>query len=177
MAEAAPTFAFAASMLAALEKWGALTANQLAASERCLAGRTRAQAERQIREETAPAVDCSKIEAAFAAAKASGLRKLRLDLDVFRFKPAKESGRNAGSIYVTEGETYLGRITNGRFVCTRECGEDRETRVVFVAGDPEAAAVAHGKSTSRCSCCGLELTDPVSIERGIGPICASRYGW
>lgn len=30
--------------------------------------------------------------------------------------------------------------------------------------------------TSRCGICGLKLTDPRSVEIGIGPICAGRLG-
>jgi hypothetical protein len=37
--------------------------------------------------------------------------------------------------------------------------------------------VAYGRATGSCSCCGRELTDPVSIEAGIGPICAGRFGF
>lgn len=32
-----------------------------------------------------------------------------------------------------------------------------------------------GKSESRCRICGKLLTDPVSVERGIGPECAGKY--
>ncbi len=32
-----------------------------------------------------------------------------------------------------------------------------------------------GHRTGRCACCGRTLTNPDSIELGIGPICASRY--
>jgi hypothetical protein len=41
--------------------------------------------------------------------------------------------------------------------------------------DPEAAAVKHGKASGRCSVCSRDLTDPESIERGIGPICAGKF--
>ena len=36
------------------------------------------------------------------------------------------------------------------------------------------AAAALGKAHGTCMICGAELTDPVSVERGIGPICASK---
>lgn len=36
------------------------------------------------------------------------------------------------------------------------------------------AAVEYGRATGRCSVCGRTLTDPVSIEAGIGPICAEK---
>jgi hypothetical protein len=37
------------------------------------------------------------------------------------------------------------------------------------------AAEAFGQETGRCSMCGLELTDPVSIAQSMGPICSGRY--
>lgn len=33
-----------------------------------------------------------------------------------------------------------------------------------------------GKAIGRCVVCGARLTDPASVERGIGPICAGRIG-
>lgn len=39
----------------------------------------------------------------------------------------------------------------------------------------ESYASAYGRRTGRCGICGRELTDPVSIERGIGPICADKF--
>lgn len=41
--------------------------------------------------------------------------------------------------------------------------------------DPLAAAKKYGKLAGRCCSCGKDLTDPESIEAGIGPICASRF--
>jgi hypothetical protein len=46
-----------------------------------------------------------------------------------------------------------------------------------VAADPEQAAVAYGKRFGQCSVCARELTNEDSINRGIGPICAERFGW
>lgn len=36
-------------------------------------------------------------------------------------------------------------------------------------------AEAYGKMFGVCASCGRVLTNPVSIERGIGPICASKF--
>jgi hypothetical protein len=36
-------------------------------------------------------------------------------------------------------------------------------------------AKAYGKETHRCCVCGIELTNPDSIEAGIGPICAGKF--
>lgn len=37
------------------------------------------------------------------------------------------------------------------------------------------AAKLYGKITGRCSICGTQLTNPQSIEAGIGPICAKKF--
>lgn len=37
-----------------------------------------------------------------------------------------------------------------------------------------AEAVAFGRFTGTCCVCGIELTDPKSVEAGVGPICAKR---
>lgn len=37
-------------------------------------------------------------------------------------------------------------------------------------------AKEYGRKTGVCISCGAELTDPVSIEAGIGPICATKWG-
>jgi hypothetical protein len=46
--------------------------------------------------------------------------------------------------------------------------------LLAVEADPLAAARENGVKTGRCSCCGRPLTDPTSIEFGIGPICRVR---
>jgi hypothetical protein len=33
------------------------------------------------------------------------------------------------------------------------------------------------KHEGKCCCCGRALTDPLSIELGIGPICREKGGW
>lgn len=44
-----------------------------------------------------------------------------------------------------------------------------------ILADPLAAAVAYGKATGRCCVCSTELTNPESVDAGIGPICASKF--
>lgn len=171
-------FEFATSLWNALRTYGSLTDGQLAAVVKCMARdaeRTAARAtERAEREANAPAITVAKIEEAFAAATAAGKVRLKLTLDAFTFKPAR---KHPGTLYVTEGGQYLGKIAGGKFVCTRECKPEQSERIIAAAADPEAAAVAFGKRTGSCSCCGRELTNAESIDRGIGPICAEKYGW
>jgi hypothetical protein len=172
-----PGFPFAVAMADALAKYGSLTPNQLAACERCVTARANARTAATERVAAAPAITVAKIEEAFTAAREAGKKRLLLRLDTFEFKPAGATSANAGAIYVTEAGAYLGKITGGKFICTRECGDDRQARVLTAAADPKAAAVAFGKRTGSCSCCGRELTNAESIELGIGPICASKWGW
>ncbi len=171
------TFPFAVSLMEAIRKFGSLTENQLAAAFRCIAKLETVKAARVERIENAPAVTIDRIAEAFATATGNGLRSPRLRIAGFTFSPAKATSNNAGAIYVKQGSEYLGKVMAGKFICTRECGDERRDEVVKVANDPKAAAVAHGLKTGNCSCCGRELTDPDSIAAGIGPICATKYGW
>ena len=51
-----------------------------------------------------------------------------------------------------------------------------ETDLTKIAADPAGEARLYGMRTGTCACCGRELTDPNSIEAGIGPICAENWG-
>jgi len=46
-------------------------------------------------------------------------------------------------------------------------------RISEIARDPKAAALLYAEKTGRCYRCAALLTDPESIARGMGPICAS----
>lgn len=126
---------------------------------------------------TGPAVSDEALRAAFDAATASGLRRPRITLGDVVVKPAGASSRNPGALYVTEGETYLGKIIAGRFQRSEACTPTQADRVAGLVSDPKAAIEAYGHETGVCAICGLTLTNPESIERGIGPICAERFGF
>lgn len=172
---------FAASLLASLGKYGSLTPNQLAAVRKGMA-KQEAAAQRALGQADLPnEVDVSALATAMNAAKASGLKYVGLDLNGFTFSLAPDHGKNPGAIYVKAGKsrnaTYLGKVLGGRFTPSRDCDEDTQADVIWAASHPHEAAVAYGKKTGRCSCCGRELTDPESISAGIGPVCAKRFGW
>lgn len=170
-------FPFAVSLRQALGKWGALTDNQITAAQNCIAKLNAAKEASKARVENAPTISMDKIEAAFATARANGLKKLKVRFAGLTFSPAKADSSNAGALYVKDGTEYLGKVLNGKFVAVRSCGDERQARVIEVAADPKAAAVAYGKLTGSCSCCGRELTDPDSVAQGIGPVCATKFGW
>jgi hypothetical protein len=80
-------------------------------------------------------------------------------------------------VYVKRGDLYLGKVLGGRFQKSRDCSPEVALEVVDLAADPQAAAIAYGKKFGKCSVCAKELSDPESVARGIGPVCAERYGW
>lgn len=170
-------FSFADAMAEAIAKYGALTAGQEAAVKKCIAKDAERAAAIKDAVANAPEVKIEKIEQAFASASASGLKWPKLRLADFTFSLAGAASKNAGSIYVKAGEEYLGRITDGKLVRSLKCSAAQVSAIEAVCADPEKAAVAYGVMTGACSCCGRELTDPDSVARGIGPICASKYGW
>jgi hypothetical protein len=182
MRESAGRFDFARSMQEAVTKYGHLTDNQLAAVRKCMVRDAERKAiwaaERAAAEAAAPTIDISAIERSFAAALASGLKWPKLRLVEFTFQPASANSKNAGAIYVTTtGDIYLGKIVGSKFIKVRACSDEQQARILEVAADPEKAAVAYGVMTGSCSCCGRELTNPESVARGIGPICAAKWGW
>lgn len=178
---AARGFEFAQSLQEALLKYGHLTEKQEAAVRKAAAKSAARQAqwaaERAERDANKADVEIDRIAQAFAAAKASGLEWPKLRLAEFTFSLAGENSRNAGSIYVKEGDTYLGKIAGGKFTRSRDCDADTEAKIVAACADPYAAAIAHGHQTGVCSCCGRKLTNKLSVELGIGPICRDKWGW
>lgn len=171
------TFGFAISLRGSLVKFGSLTENQINAARGAIAKRDAARTAIEDRKAAAPSLSMDKIEEAFATARGNGLKKLKVRFAGLTFSPAKAESANAGALYVKDGAEYLGKVMNGKFMAARECGPERQARVLEVAADPKAAAIAYGRLTGSCSCCGRELSDPVSVANGIGPICASKFGW
>lgn len=187
-AKAGGTFRIPGEMLAALEKYGSLTDPQVDLCRRLIIQDherdTARQAQQVERTVAAPTIDVAPIERAFNKASAA-LRSPKLHLDSFTIKHAPATGKNPGALYVTDSTKtgpdgkpeYLGKIVGGKFLAMRSCGPERQAAVLKAAADPEAATIRYGRLTGRCGCCNRDLTDPVSVERGIGPICAEKYGW
>jgi hypothetical protein len=122
-------------------------------------------------------VDVSKILVAFNTAFSNGIKRPKLRLGDFVFSRAPDTGRNAGSVYVKKGETYLGKVTGGEFFPVRDCDDTTTKGVIEVASKPGESAKAFGFRTGNCSCCGRTLTNGESIDLGIGPICAEKFGF
>lgn len=169
-------YGFAVQMRESVRKFGSLTERQLAASYGAAAKLQAAKDASQARQTNAKAVDISKIVESFGRA-GSSLKSPKLRVGALVISHAKAASKNAGALYVKSGDVYLGKIAEGRFIRSRDCRDDQEAALITAAEDPKAAAIAYGRLTGSCACCGRELTDPKSIELGIGPICADKWGF
>jgi len=169
---------FATDLRAKLKKFKVLTEGQLAAVQKIMTGATPAVATTEV-----DAGAMAAVQAAFDSAIESGIKRPKLRLATFVLSPAKATSTNAGAIYVNDaeqlgeegGKLYLGKIVAGQFSPVKACTTERRQQIVEACADPLKEAIAYGRRTGVCACCGRELTDPESIDRGIGPVCAATW--
>jgi hypothetical protein len=133
-----------------------------------------------IRHNSAPAYSFAGIVNAIEEAQNSGKKRIMMRFTDFIVKPSKYQGKmyifshdKEVNQWGTLSNIYLGWITS---TATNLGDVDLIKRVQSAAADPYAAAKLYGQNTGTCSCCGLELTNPLSIELGIGPICREKFG-
>lgn len=96
--------------------------------------------------------------------------------------------RNPGAVNMTDGRaygdnTFFGKITvEGTFQPSQASRNlDRAVKASLWAlmsrmrdGEAEQVFAEFGKRFGVCAICGRELTNEVSVERGIGPVCYAR---
>lgn len=171
--EQAATFEFAQSMRNAVMDFGDLTDGQRSAVQKCIERAKSFKVRQEARYKDAPSVDTSGVWAAFNR----GVPALYLAANGRQFKltKAKSWSKNSGSLYVSSGDAYLGKIIGEKFIPAKDCDEEIEADIYLAIDTPLASAIAYGKLTNRCSCCNRELTNSESIELGIGPICRTNY--
>jgi hypothetical protein len=183
------SFTFPQELLGKLHQYGSLTDGQLAAVQRLMAKDADRAAARAA---AAPTVDATKIEAAFAIAREKAARPgqigtftkpLKLtspdpDKITLEFKPGSIGSTWEGMLFAKTAEgKKVGHIKGGKFFRKFDCSDAEAAAVIACAADPETAVVAFAKAFSRCGVCGQMLLNDVSIARGIGPICAEKFGW
>lgn len=185
----AATFEFAASLRAAVSRYGQLTERQLAAAQKCVDSSAQRQAQRAERAAQFQGTAFPRIVAAFTTAEGSGLRRPKLrcvagDVEVTISKAGANSA-NPGFLYVKAGETYAGKISPaGQFMPGRDCPASMVETLQTIDANPMEAARNYARFTAdrdgtvgNCCCCGALLTNPESVRLGIGPICGGRWGW
>lgn len=124
---------------------------------------------------------------------------------LFTFSLAAPTSANPGAIYVKDSGQYIGKITAGASVFrpTRDFDPARMDALREVMANPGEAAKADAARRAEvlaadaarraaqkaagqepddeievpCGCCGILLTNPESRARGIGPICAGKWGF
>ena len=106
------------------------------------------------------------------------MKKASLRFGDVGFSLAKEYSKNPGFIYFFHKDQYSGKIsTEGKFSPAYNMTEEAKNRLEEVCQDPAKHAVNHGLTYKNCACCGRELTNQESKDRGIGPICAEKWGF
>ena len=83
-------------------------------------------------------------------------------------------GSNIGCLYVYENQQYVGKITHSG-VLIGNVSEDVKNILEDANENLLRLAKIYGHETGNCSLCGRTLSDPLSIQMGIGPICAKRF--
>lgn len=120
-------------------------------------------------------VHFDNVVAAFEQARNS-LQKPILRINQLRFKDAPTNGKNPGCIYINRADQYLGKINpDGTFRPSSDCATSDLEELIVINQNPQDAIAAHGHATGECGACGRPLTDPKSVELGIGPICLQKW--
>jgi hypothetical protein len=90
--------------------------------------------------------------------------------------PAKATSANPGALYVKGDGNYLGKIANGKFYGTGNCSAAQQEQILKFVADPAEAAKVYGQETGVCCVCNATLRSEWRLK-GIGPVCASKFGW
>lgn len=171
---------FYEGLLHQFNQHGGLTAKQIA----CIAERPVTTAPRvEPALQGAAAGSIGHLERAFAHARSKGVHQPSIKLRGFRFMPAdpaKARPENHEAIFVTSTDkqgSYLGKVLKARFLPSSLCTGGILGDVLNAIQDPFKAAVEYGLMTGECSVCSRTMTNPKSIQMGIGPVCRAKFGW
>ena len=162
---------FAQSLVEQIINKGSLSEKQMFAASAMLMKIKQNKEDKQI---NIVSIDLSNVKKIFDKAH-EAIKSPKFRVDNMVLSRAPDSGVNAGAIYVKVNGEYAGKVTGGYWLPCR-APEGTLEKLQEIAKDPLGSAVAYGKRTGNCSACGRDLTNHGSIEKGIGPICAERWG-
>ena len=85
--------------------------------------------------------------------------------------------------YLADGAKYqvkISKSTKFAYLLTEDGGYmgakgHAEPILAKIVASGMDLAIAYGKATGSCGICSKTLTDPKSIEAGIGPVCAKKF--
>jgi hypothetical protein len=89
------------------------------------------------------------------------------DPKFFRVATDKQGNRKVQRVLGSPGDFRYTRVTNA----------DAIMLIDKVKDNPGLHGQMFGYLVGACGICGSPLTDPESIELGIGPVCARKYDW
>lgn len=200
LASAASWSSFAASLYGNIQQYGSLTDKQEAAA---ISMRAKSAA-RDVERNAARAIQQQEREASVAAVQAAppmfsrmaeGFLSAGQHLKFPKLELQTEDGlpvvltrcgmksKTPGHISITDGgdygsNKYYGRLDpEGRAFMRNDAPASVTAVLIEFNANPQEAVKVQGKRTGNCCCCGRTLTNPASIEAGIGPICAGRWGF
>jgi hypothetical protein len=84
-------------------------------------------------------------------------------------------GSNIGCLYVYENNEYVGKITQSGVLIGDNISEDVKNILDDANENLLRLAKIYGHETGNCSICGITLSDPLSIQMGMGPQCRKRF--
>jgi hypothetical protein len=137
----------------------------------------------QVPQEGAGCVKAAPSPAPAPVVRLGALFNVMQELSKLRFGKLTVSRKNGDSLcwVKVEGcDKVVGKIENGILTQWARVGVDMawvQVMLKTINLDPKAAAAQHGLESGSCSVCGRDLTDPESIARGIGPICAEKFSF
>lgn len=156
---------FAASLVAQWDRKGNLSDKQAYWAKK-IAGE-------QTPKET---IDLTPIKTIFENARNNGYKRAKYRAEGIVLSLAGINSKNVGAIYVKDTNgIYLGKVQDNAFHPVY-MGESAIEPLKLIAENPLQAAIRYGQQTGQCACCGRELTNSISIQLGIGPICKERFG-
>lgn len=176
---------FALSLHTALYKYGKLSEKQLQAARSMKAKSEGRQAAQDAAFVSAPTT-YAELARAFLSSSASLKRpKLRLRTEDGQRVVLSRCGsksKTPGFINITDGGPfgegmYFGKISPEGRVSFRSAPDTVIALLNDFNANPQDAIKVQGVRTGECCCCGRELTDPISIANGIGPVCAEKWGF
>jgi hypothetical protein len=85
-------------------------------------------------------------------------------------------GKWAGWVFVSDGAVYGEGTRYGRQAPGATYQGRIEDQLRAILSDPQEATAAYGRLTGTCGLCHRPLEDEESVARGVGPICARKFG-
>jgi len=176
---------FAKSLLAGFSRYGQFTAKQLPHVERLLAEKVIVV----VVADTPPAANYSKLISWFDYLTDNvAFPKLHLQLEnkPFKIQRAGNGSKTPGALNLTDGKPFgenkwYGRVNRDGTLFLANDGKHIapiiEALLAELNSDPKGVCAKYGLDTGNCACCGRLLTNESSIELGIGPICAEKFGF